>query len=322
MSAWRTSGLRAVVASGLAAAMAVTVAGTAQAAPVGDGPGPDDWGTVVETKDGVQANSWLIGVTGLGRIVNARLFESASPTTPKAPKDEAGGKELINLAPGGFGLGKASALYSRAMTNSTPANSSGGKVVAPGVAYGGAGAASVDVGVPYIQPTTPEGTQLSGIGLHINAIDVHAMAVPGKAVQFEGGAASGYLSIAGQRLIDIPRLWAVNLGLNIPSGKTGAPIALAMTNEQITTDNKGVPTLGKDGDYKYDPKATSGYVNGIHVSVLGQEVADITVAHAAVIRDAAKTDSLVSKLPKQLPTLADLAKDAMEPKKPMVPKTS
>ncbi|MFJ8676294.1 hypothetical protein [Streptomyces sp. NPDC093589] len=37
--------------------------------------------------------------------------------------------------------------------------------------------------------------------------------------------------------------------------------------------------------YNYDPKATSGYVNGIHISVLGPEVADATTWHAAAIRD-------------------------------------
>ncbi|MDG4858122.1 hypothetical protein P8605_08145 [Streptomyces sp. T-3] len=302
MSAWHSTSLRTATAVGLAMGMALTATGTASA-----DPDPAyDWGTVVETKDGVQSNAWVIGVTGVGRIVNARLFESASPSTPKAPRKHEGGRELVNLAPGGIGLGKVSALYSTALTNEQPKTKSSKLTIPyPGSAYANAGGASVDIGVPYIEPQSPEGTQLSGIGVHVDAIDVHARSLPGKSVEFQGGAASGYLSIAGVRIIDIPPIWAVNLGVKIPAAGDNPSPVIATTNEQVTTDEKGVPTKGKDGSYKYDPKATSGYVTGIHASVLGPDVADITIAHAAVIRDRAKTDMLKPPAIK-LPGLLDL----------------
>lgn len=297
-------GKRAATAAGLAMTVAFTAAGTASAAD----PEPTyEWGTVVETKDGVQANAWVIGIDGVGRIINARLFESASPSTPKAPRKAEGGRDLVNLAPGGIGLGKVSALYSTALTNEQPRTKSSKLTVKyPGSAYANAGGASVDVGVPYIEPLSQEGTQLSGIGVHVDAIDVHARALPGKPVEFQGGAASGYISLAGIRIIDIPPLWAVNLGVKIPAAGDRPSPVIAMTNEQVTTDNKGVPTKGKDGSYKYDPKATSGYVTAIHASVLGPEVADITIGHAAVIRDPAKTDMLKPPTPPKLPDLLDL----------------
>ncbi|MFC7305848.1 hypothetical protein ACFQVC_16675 [Streptomyces monticola] len=322
MAAWHTTGLRAATAAGLAMTVAFTAAGTSSA----DEPEPTyDWGTVVKTKDGVQANSWIVGVTGIGRIVNARMFEAASPTTPKAPRKFEGGNDLVNLAPGGVGLGKVSALYARALTNEQPRAKSQGKQTLPypGSSYANAGGGSVDIGVPYIAPTTPEGTQLSGIGVHVDAIDVHARSLPGKSVEFQGGAASGYISVAGQRIIDIPPIWAVNVGVKVAgAGDKPSPV-LAMTNEQVTTDNKGVATKGKDGSYKYDPRATSGYVNAIHASVLGPDVADVTIGHAAVIRDPAKTDMLKPKptAPKPLPLidhLKDPIKDALDKKKDFI----
>ncbi|WP_329119887.1 hypothetical protein [Streptomyces sp. NBC_01465] len=304
-NAWRTTGLRAVTAAGLALATAITAAGAAHSAsaPI-TGPDSGDWGTVVETPDGIQSNAWVARVQGIGKVVDARLFESAYPATPTAPADQAGGNGLINLTVGGVGLGKASALFSRSLGNALPATISGKETVpAPGVAYADAGGASVDVGIPYVDSPTG-GTQLSAIGVHVDAIRIHAMSRPGKALELDGGAARGYISVLGNRIIDIPSLWPVNFGARIPADYSQSPFALASTNEQVTTDNKGVPTLGKDGHYQYDPKATSGYVTAIHASVLGPEVADVTVGHAAVIRDPAKTDMLAPKVPK-LPTWLD-----------------
>ncbi|MER7173594.1 hypothetical protein [Streptomyces mesophilus] len=302
MSAWHTTGLRAATAAGLALTVAVTAMGTAHA----DEKEPSyDWGTVVETKDGVQANAWVIGVTGIGRLINARLFESASPGTPKAPREMEGGNELINLAPGGVGLGKVSALYSKALTNKLPMNKSSKRTFpVPGASYANAGGGSVHIGLPYVENPFG-GTPLSGLGVSVDAIDVHARSLPGRPVEFQGGAASGEITLFGTKIVEIPPIWAVNLGATIPgTGNDAAPI-IAQTNEQITTDAKGVPTKGKNGSYAYDPRATSGYVNAIHASVLGPNVADVTIGHAAVIRDAAKTDHLKDKMPK-VPTLLDL----------------
>ncbi|WP_327354761.1 hypothetical protein [Streptomyces sp. NBC_01304] len=290
MASWRTSGPRALLTAGLALTAVAAAALPAQAYVP---PGVDDWGTVVDTKDCVQADAWVVGVKGLGKIVDTQLFESHYPTTPKAPKMHAGGRKLVNLAPGGFGLGKVSALYSRAMGHAHPSEALGGvDVPARGEVYADAGGAAVDVGVPYIANPSPapDATQLSPIGVHVEGITVSAYSRPGRTVEFTGGAARGYISIAGLRIIDIPPLWAVNLGLRIPEDYTKAPLALATTNEQVTTDEQGEPTKGKNGSYKYNPKATSGYVNAIHASVLGTEVADVTVGHAAVLRDPKITD--------------------------------
>ncbi|MFC7305850.1 hypothetical protein ACFQVC_16685 [Streptomyces monticola] len=295
MASWRTSGPRALLTTGVALTAVAAAALPAQAFVP---PGSDDWGTVVDTKDCVQADSWVVGVKGLGKIVDAKMFESHYPTTPKAPKQHAGGKDLINLAPHGLGIGKVSALYSRAMGHSHPATTSGGRdVPARGEVYADAGGAAVDVGVPYIENPSG-GTQLSPIGVHVEGITVSAYSRPKKTVEFTGGAARGYVSVGGVRLIEIPPIWAVNLGVRIPQDYTKAPLALATTNEQVTTDEQGRPTKGKNGSYKYSPQATSGYVNAIHASVLGTDVADVTVGHAAVIRDPKITDKF-APVPKE-----------------------
>ncbi|MFE0099332.1 hypothetical protein [Streptomyces sp. NPDC059009] len=297
MASWRTQGPRALLTAGIAltaVAAAALPANAEAAAPIG----VDDWGTVVDTDDCVQADAWVVGVKGLGKIVNAALFESHYPTTPKAPKQHAGGKDLVNLAPGGVGIGQVSALYSRAMGHSHPATTSGGAdVPARGEVYADAGGGAVDVGIPYI--ANPAGdTQLSPIGVHVEGITVSAYSKPAKAVEFTGGAARGYISIGGVRMVDIPPIWAVNLGVRVPDDYSKSPLVLATTNEQVTTDEKGMPTLGKNGKYAYNPKATSGYVNAIHASVLGTEVADVTIGHAAVIRDPKVTDKFAKPAPK------------------------
>ncbi|MER5883972.1 hypothetical protein ABT160_09100 [Streptomyces sp. NPDC001941] len=315
MASWRTSGPRALLTAGIAltAVTAVAVPATASA-PVG----VDDWGTVVDTEDCVQADAWVVRVKGLGSILDTAMFQSHYPTTPKAPQEQAGGNKLVDLAPGGIGIGKVSALYSRAMGHSHPATVSGGRPVpVRGEVYADAGGAAIDVGVPYIE-NPAGGTSLSPIGVHAEGITVSAWSKPGQPVKFTGGAARAYLSVAGLKVIDVPPIWAVNLGVRIPEDYSKPPLALATTNEQVTTDEKGLPTLGADKHYKFDPKATSGYVNGVHASVLGTEVADVTVAHAAVIRDKERTDKY-AKPDLPLPKAASARSSAPRPCAPFTP---
>ncbi|MEV3852725.1 hypothetical protein AB0J38_00100 [Streptomyces sp. NPDC050095] len=300
---------RTALTLALATATALSVAGTSLA----DDGVPvtrqvDNWGTVLETPSPVQSNAWVVRVKGVGGILDTALFESHYPASAKAPKQQNGGNKIVDLAPGGFGIGRVSALFSRALGNEVPSSRAGGaNVPAPGTAYADAGGGAVDVGLPYI--SNPKGgTQLSPFGVHVDGIMVSALSQPKKPVAFTGGAASGYISVLGQKVVSIPDVWASNLGARIPKDYSQDPVALATTNEQVTTDENGMPTLGKDGHYKMDPKATSGYVTGIHASVLGTQVADVTVAHAAVIRDAAKTDGLAKpielpkpELPKPMP---------------------
>ncbi|MFI7336943.1 hypothetical protein ACIBUY_03265 [Streptomyces sp. NPDC050085] len=297
MASWHIRRTRAVLAAGAGLTALLTTAFPASA-DADDNTlysKDDQWGTVMKTDDCVQADSWVVRVSGVGGTINAAMFESQYPASARAPKQHAGGDQLVDLAPGGIGLGKVSALYSRALGHAHPNSRAGGnEVPARGEIYADAGGGAVDVGVPYIA-NPAGGTQLSPIGVHVDGIQVSAWSRPGKPVAFTGGAASGYISVAGFDLIDIPDLWASNLGARIPSDYSQDPLVLALTNEQVTTDQQGKATLGKDGKYKYDGTATSGFVNGIHASVLGSNVADVSVAHAAVIRDPKRTDKYAVK---------------------------
>lgn len=270
---------------------------TAPASASLDNPAANDWGDVVAGKNCVQAHSWIARVQGIGGAVNTALFASHYPVTPDAPETRAGGQDLINLAPTGVGLGVGKALYTKALGNKLPA-SPGQPDLVPALchAYAEAGGASVDVGIPYLKPLPacqfiPKGvpgadcTQMSPLGVHVEAIEVNATATPGKPVALKGGAAAGYISVAGLRLIDIPKIWVTNGSVRIPPDLTVPPIAMAGTNEQVTTDGEGKPTVDATGHYAPDPKASSGYVNAIHASVLGSNVADATVGHAAVLSD-------------------------------------
>ncbi len=279
-SRW-TAVTAAVSLTGLAAATLPAAAGTDPIAP-----DSDDWGSVVPSKQCGQADAWVARLTGLGKVVNASLFESSSPATPSAPEELGGGDKLVNLTlPPGIGLGVVSALHTRAVGDKLPGNIGQPNLVpAPCTAYAQAEGASVDVGLPYIASPVPGGTQMSPLGVHVDAISVDATALPGKPVKFRGGAAAGYISVLGNKIVDIPKLWPVNFGARIPADYKQPPFALASTNEQVTTKDDGSPTTDATGHYKYDPAARSGYVNAIHASVLGLNVVDATIGHAAVVR--------------------------------------
>src|ERR1051325_11043480 len=117
MKGWSTSRFRGLLAIGVAAACTVGIAGPASA---DLDPDANDWGTIVPNAGCVQADSWIARVEGVGGAVNTALFESHFPTMPKAPDHQGGGGELVNLTVGGVGLGKISALSTRALGNSVP----------------------------------------------------------------------------------------------------------------------------------------------------------------------------------------------------------
>jgi hypothetical protein len=293
MGKWGTSCRRAALVAGVAA---VCAAGLVAPASADDGvdlpPDSDDWGTVIAgNKSCVQADSWIARVTGLGRMVNTAMFESHYPTMAEAPEEQGGGRDIVDLTAGGFGIGKVSALYTRSLGHRIPVDIGGGSTRdVPCGAYAQAGGGSVDVGIPYV--ANPFGaTPMSPFGVHVDAVDVSATSEPGQPVKFRGGAASGYFSMFGQRIIDIPKIWPVNFGVRIPQDRSQPVLALAETNEQVTTDRLGRPTLDSSGHYFTDPSATSGYVNAIHASVLGGNAADVTVGHAAVLRDPANSEA-------------------------------
>jgi hypothetical protein len=289
MTALSTSRRRAAIVMVAASVAVLGVIAPASAGPTASDSSADDWGTVVPNGGCAQADSWIASIRGLGGDVDARLFESHSPSIPKAPQERNGGKDLVNLTvPSLFGtqagIGVASALYTRALTNKLPANP-GGQDTQPGfcTASAEAGAASVDIGLPYIGSPIPDAPQLSPVGLHLEGISVDATAAPGKAVTLHSGVARGYISALGLPLVTLPAVAPANFGLRIPEDRAQPVVALATTNEQVTTDSNGRPTLDPAGHYALDPTASSGYVNAVHVSVLGTNVADIVVGHAAVL---------------------------------------
>lgn len=286
MGGWSTVRRRTAVVASAAVMSLAGIVIPASAAQVADEPDGDEWGTVVPGPHCAQANSWIARVEGIGKYVNTTLFETHSPPTPTAPEDRGGGDKLVNLTvPPGIGLGVVNALSTRAVTGRLPGTPGSPELVpVPCAAYARAQGASVDVGLPYIANPIQGGTQLSPLGVHVDAIDVDATAKPGQPVAFRGGAASAYLSVFGKRIIDIPKLWPVNFGVRIPADRSQAAFALATTNEQVTTDAKGMPTLDAKGHYMYDPTASSGYINAIHASVLGLNVVDANVGHAAVLQ--------------------------------------
>lgn len=300
MAIWSTSHWRVAAAGGLAALSVIGLAGTASAHTVRPrdrhtlGDGPDAWGTIVPgNKECTQSDAWMVSIKGAFGIVNTKLFESHFPSIPDAPDHRNGGKDLVNLTFPAFGtrvgLGVVSALYTRAIGNELPANPGDGSpssedtVASRCSAFAEAGGGAVDVGVPYIAPATTGGTQRSPIGVHVEGISVDATARPGQPVALNGGAARGYFSVGGKKVISIPPLWPTNFGVRIPSDRSLPTLATAITNEQVTTDNQGRPTLDSKGHSFTDPTATSGYVNAVHASALGTNGADVIVGHAAVL---------------------------------------
>ncbi|KAI8077760.1 uncharacterized protein BX664DRAFT_369429 [Halteromyces radiatus] len=250
---------------------------------------PDDWGTVVRTSDGVQADSWIARLKTI-EVTDGRFFEAASPTRPNAPNRQVEAEGTINIAPGGVNIGKGSALASRADSNAYPQSDSGKQTItAPGVSYAESGGTMLDIGHPYVDNPNG-GTQISLIGVHIDACRATAISIPGKPVKFEG-CGGGYISVSGTKVVDIPSLGPANFWVRVPQDQSQPQIANVIINEQVTTDDQGNPTVDSNGIYKYDPKATSGYINGVRIII---EHGEITALHAAVIRDASKTDSFAS----------------------------
>ncbi|MFC7307022.1 hypothetical protein ACFQVC_22675 [Streptomyces monticola] len=297
MGTWRNSGPRMAATAGLGLAALLCSVMPAQAEnaekdPVTDS---DQWGVVLDdTKDCVQADAWVARLKGVAGIIDIPLFESHYPGIPRAGHTQAGGADLINLTDrNGVGLGKASALFTRAMGHQTPAETQGGKFKDfRGSSYAEAGLGTIEVGLPLdTKKPKNDGGRYGLLGVEVGVIDVSAWSKPKQAIEFTGGAAGGSLNLAGVQVLNVPPLWGVNVGLSLPPDHPELPWVSVMTNEQVTTDKKGVPTRkAGTNKYQYDTNATSGYINAIHLSLFGTNVADLSLGHAAVIRDKEKTD--------------------------------
>ncbi|KAI8866894.1 hypothetical protein GQ42DRAFT_172270 [Ramicandelaber brevisporus] len=275
--------MRSLLLSG-AALLSLSLSGRAQ----------DEWGTVVDTPSGIQATGWFMRLQGLQAVPDAQLFVAHDPELPSAPKIQTSSGQLVDLNPGGsFPAGKAQSIQVRSMTNKRlpPNMSTKEPEDAIGHVFADCSVSSFDVGFPYVASPNMGGVQQSPIGVHAEGLKVSAYSQPGKPISFTLEATGGYVSVAGTKVVDLPPIWPANFAVRIPEDASQPAVANIVFNEQVTTDELGVPTTGPDGHFKFDAKATSGYVNAIHLSLLGTEVADITIGHAAVIRNKEKTDN-------------------------------
>ncbi|MBM7789238.1 hypothetical protein JOD67_005918 [Tenggerimyces flavus] len=256
---------------------------------LGDGGGPDTaWGTVIPNVPAPQSHAWLVRVDGI--IADKAVFASHYPVMPDAPKVRSGGSELIRLVPEAqaplipaVGLGVASGAYTKAIGNAVSGNPGQMDLPYPGAAHAEAAATSIDVGVPYISNIIPGGKQLSLVGVHLEGVRV-AVTSWRQRLKFSGmGPVAGYVSLLGRPLLEVPTDYIEpNLGIRLPEDRSEPALAEVVLNEQVTTDSDGKPTEDANGRYEFDPRATSGYANAAHVSVLGLNAIDVTVAHAAV----------------------------------------
>lgn len=244
----------------------------------------DDWGTILPNAGCSQATAWLNRLKGVGGVVNMALFEVHSPPTDKTPEVSNLGSELVKMTDKGTGLGVASGYAARTYAGKLPAGPGAPPVAAECAAYAEVTLGTIDVGVPYIASLLPGGTQMSPVGVHLESPTIEAKTQPGEPVKLSGGAAAGYISSVGLKALELPKTWPVNFGLRIPSDYNLPAIASVMTNEQVTTDEHGRPTKDSSGRYQYDKTASSGYVNGIHITLLGNSVGDFTWGHVGVLR--------------------------------------
>ncbi|GAA1006402.1 hypothetical protein Aple_031610 [Acrocarpospora pleiomorpha] len=283
----------------------------------GDPKDVSNWGTVMALPGCVQSDAWIARLKGLGGAVNTTLFQAHYPEFGQAGKT-AGGKALVDLKipdpnrfTSGISFGQASGFYAKAIGDALPSTEiSGDDVATKCAAYAEAGGAMVDVGLPGIpgfsffsgaantrgglinkvnpfRPgTSPSWSELrdsSPLRVHAEGIAVSARSVPGKPIEFAGNFAHGYIASFGKKFIDIPAKWPANFGVEVPT-PFGPPLALVTTNEQVTTNTNGTGTLAPGrSTYQHNPIAASGYINAIHVTVLGTNAADLTIGHAAVL---------------------------------------
>lgn len=160
--------------------------------------------------------------------------------------------------------------------------------------------------------------------VHLEGISVSAQSLPGQPVKFHGYFGNGFISSFGNKIVDIPAEWPSNFGADIDA-PWGGTLAKAVTNEQVTTNPDGTGTVDGDGNYRYDPKAASGYVNAGHASVLGNLAADVVVGHAAVLNTTPvkggggttpttkPTDTKPTEEPKPCPTVTVTQTEKAEP---------
>ncbi|KAG0260086.1 hypothetical protein DFQ27_003747 [Actinomortierella ambigua] len=261
------------------------------------------WGGPIANDKGIEALGWVLGFGSQSDKIY-QYFAAVSPARPTTPEGLISSDMLGSRLSSG---GPVSTFTVRAYTDKIPTTTTGPATTPAN------GTASVDVTIQnmnaapnYIRHRDPTGVQLSPVGAHLHNCFAGALASPGKPVKFvtscsdngsyyfssDGSDSPNYISSYGSKVADISAT-AVNTALRIPEDLTKPAIATVYINEQITTDIHGNPTTDEYGRYKFDPTATSGYVNIVRIvsSAYSNTPGNVlTLDHAAVIRDPALTD--------------------------------
>ncbi|CAM5622215.1 hypothetical protein SSPIM334S_02808 [Streptomyces spiroverticillatus] len=239
----------------------------------------DTWGTVVADVPG-QADSWVVRLNGIAALPNKPMLEARYPAVEGAGELNTAGEDIADLNIGRAPFGKSSTHYARALGEQIPGEKQDSPVVkSVGSAYADAGGGSLDVRVPHTMQES-EGEKPPVIGAALTAFQVSALAKAGKPVALTSRINGGALYIGEKQIADLGKITGVNEKVVFPGSSERLPLAVATVNEMVTTDEKGQPTATPD------KAATSGYVNAVHISILGPEIADITIGHAAVLRKA------------------------------------
>lgn len=215
-------------------------------------PAVDGWGRLLPGEHCAQATAWSFRKKALGGAFDIPVHEVHAPGTDGVPSESGG--DSSESATGIFGA------RTRAMVDQLPRI---GKV--PCAAYAEANAKDVSFSGPI----------LSLINKKFSIKGSSVLVAPGKELVFGTGLSRDDIAgVAGTGEIPTDLL---NVGIR-------GSLATAMLNEAVTVDASGRPTSGGTGS-GYDRRAPGGYINAVHLSLLGGAVKDITIGHSAALID-------------------------------------
>ncbi|CAM5622244.1 hypothetical protein SSPIM334S_02809 [Streptomyces spiroverticillatus] len=245
----------------------------------------DNWGSVLQTDETVQADTWSVRAKGEAGTLVEGDTRSHFPAFDGAPTTTDQRGKAVQLQYNGQPMGLLIEPFTetRKLKGTGKGDNGGDGVRARTLIE------TIDLGMPYTAHDGPGGGAAKAeLGLKLDKVKVVAEALPGKPVHFDTSVGSGALYAKGKALITVdpkknPRSWAPNAGIRFPMDPKVAPRLIVTVNEQITTDGQGYPTMDDDGSYRFDPKALSGYANAVHLTVLTPDIADITIGHAAAL---------------------------------------
>ncbi|MFE0176821.1 hypothetical protein ACFWZ2_31405 [Streptomyces sp. NPDC059002] len=270
----------------LALALPVALLCAAAPATAGTGADPDphqaasphNWGTVIGTSEPAQATAWAMRALGRHGTADARIGETHHPTYPGVPDDYQAALQGP-VEPGGdvpwFDH------IEGVRTAAEPADGDHRTVTAS------VSVTEMEFGLPkYKAPDKPGpgATQRSAFGVLLHDVEARATSKPGAPPALSSSVATGHLAMAGKRIHSFDGSAAANTGVRVPKDPKLPPQLLATVNEQIGTDGQGHPNVTAAGGDITDKHALGGYVNALHLTILGPEPVDLTIGHAAVLR--------------------------------------